>query len=192
MKEEILKSLGLSDKEIKIYLANLQLGSSLVQKIANFAGLNRTSAYDLLKSLEQKGFVSHTIQSGKRFYQAAQPTKLIDMLKEREANILNESKSFLCIASKIHLVKLFKYYFPHFVKRRIKKRIKVKIICESQPIDKKASYKLLKQKIKTATWIYNNKIAMISLEKEPIGILINEKNFYETHKMMFDLLWDNL
>jgi hypothetical protein len=113
-------------------------------------------------------------------------------LKTIFENILNESKSFLCIASKIHLVKLFKYYFPHFVKRRIKKRIKVKIICESQPIDKKASYKLLKQKIKTATWIYNNKIAMISLEKEPIGILINEKNFYETHKMMFDLLWDNL
>ena len=229
MKEEILKSLGLSDKEIKIYIASLQLGSSLVQKIANFAGLNRTSAYDLLKSLEQKGFVSHTIQSGKKFYQAAQPNKLLDMLKEREAlvkkilpelnalsesvgkrphvqvyvgkeglktifeDILKDSKSFLCIASKTQLVKLFKYYFPHFVKRRIKRGIKVKIICESPPIDKKAPYKLIKKKIKTATWLYNGKIAMISLEeKEPIGILINEKNFYDTHKMMFDLLWENL
>ena len=84
MKEEILRSLGLSDKEIKIYLASLQLGSSLVQNIANFAELNRTSAYDLLKSLEQKGFVSYTIQSGKRLYQATQPNKIIDMLKERE------------------------------------------------------------------------------------------------------------
>ena len=67
MKEKILTSLGLTDKEVKIYLASLQLGSSLVQKIANFAKLNRTSAYDLLKSLEQKGFISYTIQSGKRF-----------------------------------------------------------------------------------------------------------------------------
>ena len=229
MKEEILKSFGLSDKEIKIYMANLQLGSSLVQKIANFAGLNRTSAYDILKSLEQKGFVSYTIGSGKKVYQATQPNKLLGILKERESlvkkilpelnslsesvgkrpnvevyvgkeglktifeNILKESNSFLCIASKAHLVRLFKYYFPHFVDTRIKKGIKVKIICESQPIDKTASYKLIKQKIKTATWLYNGKIAMVSLEeREPIGILIDEKNFYETHKMIFDLLWENL
>lgn len=229
MKEEILKSLGLSDKEIKIYLASLQVGSSLVQNIANFAGLNRTSAYDLLKSLEQKGFVSYTIQSGKRFYQATQPNKIIDMLKEREAvvkkilpelnslcesvgkrpnvevytgkdglktifeNILDESKSFSCIASKKQLFKLFQFYIPNFVKRRKNKKIKVRIISEVQPFDKSANYKIIKKKIKTATWLYNGKIAMISLEEnKPIGILINEKNFYETHQMMFDLLWDNL
>ena len=35
--------------------------------------------------------------------------------------------------------------------------------------------------------------AMISLEeKEPMGILIHEKNFYETHQMMFDILWESL
>lgn len=229
MEEEIFKLLGLTDKEIKIYLANLQLGSSLVQKIANFAGLNRTSAYDLLKSLEQKGFVSYTIQSGKRFYQATNPNKLIDMLKEREElvkkilpelnslsasvgkrpnvevytgkegiktifeQILSETKEFSCIASKEQLLKLFEYYFPHFVERRKKKNIKVRLIGDSHPIDKSASFKLLKKKIKTATWLYNGKIAMISLEeKEPIGILINEKNFFETHQMMFELLWDNL
>ncbi len=229
MKEEILKSLGLSDKEIKIYLANLQLGSNLVQEIANFAELNRTSAYDLLKSLEHKGFVSYTIQSGKKFYQATKPNKLLDMLKEREElvkkilpelnsisesvskrpnvevytgknglksifeNILVESKSYSCIASKNQLLKLFQYYMPHFIERRKKKGIKVRIISETQPFDKKAPYKLIKKEIKTATWLYNGKIAMVSLEeKEPIGILINEKNFYETQKIMFDLLWENL
>ncbi len=229
MKEEILRTLGLSGKEIKIYLSNLRLGSSLVQKIANFAGLNRTSAYDLLKSLEQKGFASYIIKSGKKYYQATKPNKILDLLKEKEElvkkilpelnslseivgsrpnievyvgkeglksifeDILRNSKSFLCIASKKHLSNLFKYYFPHFVERRKRKRIKVRIISDEQPYDKKAPYKLIKQKIKTATWLYNGKIAMISLEeKEPIGILIEEKNFYETHKLMFDLLWKNL
>lgn len=87
MKEEILRSLGLNNKEVKIYLANLQIGSNLVQKIANFANLNRTSAYDLLKSLEQKGFVSYTIKSGKKYYQAVDPKKIIDLLKEKELMI---------------------------------------------------------------------------------------------------------
>lgn len=226
MREEILRSLGLSDKEIKTYLASLQLGTSPVQKIANFAGINRTSAYDLLKSLEHKGFVSYTIQSGKRMYQPTPPNKIIDMLKEREElvkkilpelnslsrtagkrpnievytgkdglksifeNILNEARSFSCIASKNQLIKLFEFYFPHFVNQRKKKRIKVRIISEAQPFDKTAPYKLIRKKIKTATWLYNRKIAMISLEEnDPIGILINEKNFYETHQMMFELLW---
>jgi len=229
MKEEVLKLLGLSDKEIKVYLASLQLGSGLVQKITHFTGLNRTTIYDLLKSLENKGFVSQTIESGKKNYTATQPNRLINLLKEREflvkkilpelnaisesigkrpkvevytgkngiktifEQILNESKEFMCMASKKHMLKLFGFYLPHFITRRKKNKIKVRLISESQPLDKTARYKLIKKKIKTATWLYNGKIAMISLEeKEPIGILIDEKNFYETHKMMFDLLWENL
>lgn len=229
MKEEALKEVGLSDKEIEVYLANLGLGSAFVQRIAHAARLNRTSTYDILSSLEKKGFVSYTITAGKRYYQATNPNKLLDLLKEKESlvkkalpeltsvmesvaqkpkvevyvginglksvfeDILRNSSSFLCIASKEHLFKLFKYYFPHFVKKRMQKGIKVKIISDKQPYDKKAPYKLIKKEIKTATWIYNGKIAMVSLEeKEPIGILIHEKNFYETQKLIFDLLWENL
>jgi len=114
-------------------------------------------------------------------------------LKTIFEEILAEAKEFSCIASKEQLLKLFEYYFPHFVKRRKKAGIKVRLIGNSEPIDKTATYKIIDRKIKTATWLYNGKIAMISLEeKEPIGILINEKNFYETHKMMFDMLWKSL
>ncbi len=229
MKEETLKLLGLSDKEVKIYLANLRLGSSLVQKIANFANLNRTSAYDLLSSLEQKGFATHTISSGKKYYQAIQPKNIISLLKERESlvkdilpelnsisnnagkrpnvevyigknglktifeGILNEAKSFDTISSKDNLLKLFEFYFPNFVEQRKKKGIKVRLIGDSQPLDKQIPFKKIKKPLKTATLLYRGKIAMISLDKkEPIGILIDEKNFYETQKIMFDLLWDNL
>jgi len=229
MKEEVLRSLGLSDKEVKIYLANLQLGNSLVQEIANFAGLNRTSAYDLLKSLEQKGFVSYVIQSGKKYYQSAQPNKIVNLLKEKEdslmkvipdlnniaesvgkrpkvevyigknglktvfEDILNEAKECKVMASNEQLNNLFENYIPNFAVRRKKKRINVKIICDKKLIDKKLKYKVIKKNIKTATWLYNGKIAMISLEKkEPTGIIIVEKNFYATQEMMFDILWDVL
>ncbi len=229
MKEDMLRSWGLNDKEIKIYLANLKMGNSTVQKIADYASVNRTSAYDLLKSLEKKGFASYIIQSGKRYYQATNPSKLSDILKEREnmlkkalpelkamsesvakrpkvevyvgkdglktifEDILDTAKSFEGIASKKQLFKLFKYYLPHFVERRKKKGIKVRLINETEPYDLSAPYKLMKGKIKTATWLYNGKIAMISLEEaEPMGILIEEKNFFKSQKMMFDFIWDNL
>ena len=228
-KEQALKLMGLNDNEIKVYLANLQIGSNLVQEIANFAGLNRTSAYDILKSLEQKGFVSFAIKSGKKYYQATPPNNLFSMIKEKEnlikkslpelnslmkgvnkrpsievyagkeglktifEDILNESKSFLCIASKKHLLNLFEYYFPHFVERRKKKGINVKLISNSPPLDPSIPHKLVNKKIKTATFIYKGKIAMLSLDKkEPIGLLIDEKNFYETQKALFELLWERL
>ena len=57
MKEEALRGIGLNEKEIVVYLANLQLGSALVHEIANRARLNRTSVYDILSGLEKKGFV---------------------------------------------------------------------------------------------------------------------------------------
>lgn len=229
MKEIALEALGLNTKESQIYLSNLKLGSALVQDISKSAKINRTSTYDLLANLEKKGFVSYTITSGKRYYQATNPDRLLTLLKEKETlvkkslpelkslvefstkkpnvevfvgingiktifeSILEESTSFYCIASKIHLSNLFKYYFPQFVKRRIKKKIAVKIITDDKPYDKNAKYKLIKKSLKTATWIYNGKIVMISLEEnEPIGILIEENNFYQTHKIMFEILWDNL
>ncbi len=229
MKEEALRAVGLNEKEIAVYLSCLKLGSALVQDIAHDAHLNRTSAYDILASLERKGFVSFTISSGKRYYQGISPSKILGILRESEnlikdslpelnaisqsfvkkpkveiylgknglkslfEGILEEAKSFYCIASKKHLSKLFEFYFPHFVKRRIKKGIKVKILSDEQPYDKNAPYKIIKGEIKTATWLYNGKIVMVSLEeKEPVGILIDEKNFYETHKMMFELIWESL
>jgi sugar-specific transcriptional regulator TrmB len=229
MKEEALRALGLSDKEIKIYLANLQLGTSLVQDIAKYANLNRTSTYDILSSLEKQGYVSYVIKSGKRYYQATHPDKLIELIKEKEIlvkkalpelraiketiikkptvevytgkeglksifeDILRANKDFVCIASKIHLSKLFQFYFPYFVERRIKQGIKVKLISDDIPYDKKANYKIIKKQFKTAIWVYSDKIAMISLEeKEPIGIIIQEKNFVDTYRLIFDMLWENL
>ena len=63
-KEEALKGLNLSDKEINVYLSLLMLGQSSVNNIAKKANLNRISTYDLLKALLERGFVSYVIKSG--------------------------------------------------------------------------------------------------------------------------------
>ena len=185
MKEEALRSFGLNDKEISVFLTCLKVGSSLVQDIARLSQLNRTSTYDILSSLESKGLVSHTISSGKRFYQAIRPKDLLNLLKQKEElikdilpeldslvkththkpkieefsgldslknlfeSILNESKHFDCMASKKHLFKLFNFYFPHFVEKRKKKGIHVRIISDEIPFDKDAPHKIIKNNIKT-------------------------------------------
>lgn len=86
-KEEALKELNLSDKEVKVYLSLLMLGQSTVNDVAKKANLNRVTTYDILKALLERGFVSYVIISGVKHFEAVQPSKFIDSLKEKQEKI---------------------------------------------------------------------------------------------------------
>ncbi|MFC1723493.1 TrmB family transcriptional regulator [Nanoarchaeota archaeon] len=86
-KEEALKELNLSDKEVKVYISSLMLGQSSVNSISRKARLNRVTTYDILKALLERGFVSYVIKSGVRYFEAVDPSKFLDDLKEKQAKI---------------------------------------------------------------------------------------------------------
>ncbi|MFB6225205.1 MAG: helix-turn-helix domain-containing protein, partial [Candidatus Paceibacteria bacterium] len=46
-----LRNLGFSEKESRVYVASLQIGSAPMQKIAASAGVNRATTYVLVESL---------------------------------------------------------------------------------------------------------------------------------------------
>ena len=60
---EALKSLGLSDYEIKAYIANISIISGTATEISLSSNVPRSKIYEVLKSLAKKGFVE--IQRGK-------------------------------------------------------------------------------------------------------------------------------
>lgn len=86
-KEEVLEDLGLSSKEINVYLTLLALGQSAVNPISKKAKMNRVTCYDVLKYLQDKGLVSYVIKSGVRYFEAAGPQKLLGDLQEKEAKV---------------------------------------------------------------------------------------------------------
>lgn len=86
-KEEALRKFGLTDKEIAIFLANLELGQTTVNEIARKSNTFRTYCYDLLKSLSEKGLVRYFIKSGVKYYETVELEKLIDILHEKEDQI---------------------------------------------------------------------------------------------------------
>ena len=88
-KEDILREFGLSANEVKVYLAALQMGSSKVQPIARKAGLLRTTTYEILGSLTEKGIVSSHIRSGIKYFDAASPQNLLHILSERKQKLLS-------------------------------------------------------------------------------------------------------
>ena len=74
---ESLKHIGLNEKEIQIYLSLIELGSSTVLVIAKRSGIKRPTAYLVLESLVEKGFVSRIIKGKKTLFSPQNPKKLI-------------------------------------------------------------------------------------------------------------------
>jgi len=81
---EVLKELGLSEGESIVYLALLKLGETSVSSLTKETGQHRTTIYDFLEQLLQRGLISYNIKAGVKFYKAGDPDKLILYLKEKE------------------------------------------------------------------------------------------------------------
>lgn len=87
-----LKELGLSDGQIVVYEAVLELGITGLNKIQEKTGIERRNIYDILNKLIEKGFVTYTIEKGKRTYQCTHPNKIKEEIEKKEGS-LNELKS---------------------------------------------------------------------------------------------------
>ncbi len=74
-KLRILRGLGLTEYEAKIYVALTSAGSAVPREVASLAGIPYPSAYDALEALEKKGWVE-VAQGRPRRYRARSP-KLI-------------------------------------------------------------------------------------------------------------------
>jgi len=85
--QRTLMDYGLSGKESKIYLTLLFLGSTTANKLAEKSGIMRTTTYDVLKTLREKGMASSVTQNKTLYFQAINPEKLIHILEEKKKKI---------------------------------------------------------------------------------------------------------
>jgi sugar-specific transcriptional regulator TrmB len=85
--EHVLEKIGFSPNEIKVYLTLNKNGSTKAGKIAKLAHIDRSSAYNSLKSLQEKGMVSYVMIGQIKFFQATGPRRILDYLKEQEDDV---------------------------------------------------------------------------------------------------------
>ena len=87
MNTEILRNIGLSDNEIRVYLDLLKHSDSLASDIGKRTSINRTVVYQSLAELISKGLIAYVIKNNTKYFKAAPPAKLVDYLKEKETNL---------------------------------------------------------------------------------------------------------
>ena len=74
----------MSPNEGKIYETLLERGESSVSDIATKAGIHRRNVYDAIQRLIDKGLVFQILSPSENSYNAVDPDKLIELLKEKE------------------------------------------------------------------------------------------------------------
>lgn len=94
MNADILRKAGLSTNEIKIYIALLELGSVTAGSIIKKTEVHRAGVYDTLERLADKGLVSYVIRANRKYFEAASPDVLIDVIEKKEEK-LKEDKNII-------------------------------------------------------------------------------------------------
>ncbi|HLC46301.1 MAG TPA: helix-turn-helix domain-containing protein [Candidatus Nanoarchaeia archaeon] len=234
---DALREYGLSENEIKVYIALLKRGESTAQTIAKNAGLPRTTTYHLLESLLQKGLVSFIIKETIKYFQATTPRKLVEILEDKKRliqealpelnamaetikekpkamlfegskgikyileDVLEEKKVIYHYGDITSLQNALPYIFPKYIAKRVERRIPIKIVCKREEQHKellKTSRNEFREFVfvpsnylfKSSVFIYSRKVAILNLQKEPYhGIIIEDGDFYDTQKNIFELLW---
>lgn len=245
--ETFLKNVGLSEKEAAVYLAGLKAGPIRAAQISRKTGFTRQHTYDLLKSLEQKGFLSTLGKNyGQRFVME-DPKNLknvlerqknkITKLEERLETLLPEMESFYSAKGSVPKIKFFEEiegikdlyedmlnckskeqyylgslkemskmvgedYFQNFVERRIDKKIHSKSIRtkahepgdefyeDQQKHNREIRYAPEEVNYLQTMVLYDNKVAVISSQKENFGFVVESEEFSQTMQILLDSLWE--
>jgi sugar-specific transcriptional regulator TrmB len=92
MDKQILREIGLSEGEIKVYLALLKLGEAKKTELAKQAGVSSSKVYEICGRLQNKGIVGTILKNNKKHFQAMEPKRLIDFFNDKTARIETQRK----------------------------------------------------------------------------------------------------
>ncbi len=236
--EDELREIGLSDNEIRVYLATLELKNASVALISSRTGLPRSTIYDTLNRLTEKGFIASYKKEKKLLYSAVDPKELLNQLKLKEnflkdlipklreragsfskrpqvviyegvkgiitlLNEIYEEKELYAYGSPINVTEETKHIPKSYARKRIERSIILNLILTERSektefwytnpeVKKVTNLKFLTslKDVRAMTFIFGDKIAIITLEKEIIGVKIDDKAIRNTQRAVFDVLWN--
>jgi len=92
--QETLALFNLDEKESAVYSAALETGIATAQQIAKRARIQRTYFYDLSEKLLALGLLKQISRGKKRYFEAAEPEKLIEIQEEKLQELKNSLPQF--------------------------------------------------------------------------------------------------
>jgi sugar-specific transcriptional regulator TrmB len=83
MNLSILKNIGLSDGEVKIYNTLLEQGELSAGAIIKASGLKRGDCYNKIYALKKKGLIEEFAKNKKKYFMLEHPNKIEEYINTR-------------------------------------------------------------------------------------------------------------
>ena len=87
MDTSVLEKIGLSDAEIDVYLTLLKLGPNPSSRIVRETDFRKSTVYESLGRLQEKGLVSHVTKDSKKYFQASEADRLLEFVEDRKREL---------------------------------------------------------------------------------------------------------
>jgi len=110
MISEKLQKIGLNDKEARIYTSLLELGETNVQRLSKKSKIKRTTIYNVIDSLKDRGLVSTVLKNKRKYYVASDPRELEFKLEAQKLALKNLMPELLSITNLIDKKPKIKYF----------------------------------------------------------------------------------
>jgi sugar-specific transcriptional regulator TrmB len=92
--EQYLHNLGLSENEVKVYLACLELGETKIVPVTIEAKLPRTTVFQILDRLKERGLIEIIQKANRRIYVPYPPARILSLLKDQEEKAAEKVNEF--------------------------------------------------------------------------------------------------
>lgn len=98
----VLRKIGLTDGEIRVYKALINLGKSSTGGIMKKSGISSSKVYLILDKLIQKGLVSFIIENNVKKFQITNPQSIIGYLEKQKQELNAIEKDFEKVVPQIN------------------------------------------------------------------------------------------
>lgn len=90
MLQKLLQNIGLSDKEVLVYLQLIETGTGSAFDLSKQTDMPSSTIYVMLRNLEQKGLVTRGINKKTAKFYALEPENLYKYLNSKQTQIINQ------------------------------------------------------------------------------------------------------
>ena len=123
--------------------------------------------------------------------------KGVEGMKTVFEDIIRTGKDYIGYGPGHQLEKILKHYFKHFVNKRVKSKIRIRLIYDeiSRKLVKKnplSELRYIPQQFSShaALRIYGDKVALLLMsEEEPLAIVIKNKPIADGYRKYFEVMW---
>lgn len=105
-----LQYLGFDDRQAKAYLALLELGEGTLAELVKRSKIKRTTLYDIVRSLRDRGLVSTAKRGERTTYIAEDPRTLDERLQEQRVVLADALPELLSLANALNKKPRILYY----------------------------------------------------------------------------------